>query len=362
MNPHETFTLQMSRFIRAPREKVFDAFVDESLIAAWHCPRGMKVTSARSDARPDGRWRIDMAARDGTKFSVGGRFQTLERPSRLAYTWQWEGDTVSSMPNLETFIEVEFESKNGGTELRMTHSGFPSAESRGNHEHGWGSCFNRLSDLLDERGSAAVVTLLGDTRSTYVRTARMGLAEKGVAYTLQPVPPHSPEVCAIHPFGRVPAFRDGDIALWETSAILKYVDESFGDGPLLTPGRIIDRVACEQWVSAVNSYFYDTMVRRYVLHYIFPKGDGGQPDRGVIETALKEMPAQLGALERAYARSDTLAGDKVSFADLFVAPILAYVQAMPEGAQLMSDMPNIRRAQATIRQRASFTGTEPARG
>jgi glutathione S-transferase len=358
MNPHESFTLQMSRFIRAPREKVFDAFVDESLLAAWHCPRGMTVTRARADAHVDGRWSLEMVARDGTRFAVGGRYRALARPARLSFTWQWEG-TGSPMPETETLIEVELVAKDGGTELRMTHSGFPSADSRARHQHGWSSCFNRLVDLLDERGSAATVTLLGDARSTYVRTARMGLAEKGVAYTLQPCAPHSPEVLAIHPFGRIPAFRDGDITLWETSAILKYVDESFGDGPLLTPGRISERVACEQWVSAVNSYLYDTMVRRYVLQFVFPKGEGGQPDRGVIGTALKEMPQQLGALERAYARSDFLAGSALSFADLFIAPILAYVQGMPEGGQLMSDMPNIRRAQATIRQRASFSGTQP---
>ena len=52
-------------------------------------------------------------------------------------------------------------------------------------------------------------------------------------------------------------------------------------------------------MSAVNSYLYDTMVRRYVLQYIFPKGEGGQPDRGVIGRALQEMPAQLAVLERA---------------------------------------------------------------
>ncbi len=190
----------------------------------------------------------------------------------------------------------------------------------------------------------------------------MGFAEKGVAITLQPVAPHSPEILAVHPFGRIPALRDGEIQIWETSAILKYLDESFGDGPLLTPGRITDRVTCEQWVSAVNSYLYDTMVRRCVLQYVLPRGANGQPDRGVIDGALKEMPAQLGALEKAYRRGDCLAGDALSFADLFIAPILAYVEALPEGASLLSDMPNIRRAQAAIRQRPSFTSTDPQRG
>ena len=356
----ETFTLQLSRFIRAPREKVFDAFVTKELMSAWMGPRGMHIPEVSADARVDGAWRIEMRARDGTCFRVGGRYRELQRPERIAYTWQWEGEH-NPMPGVETLIEVELIEKDGGTLLRMRHTGFPAEAARDAHSHGWASCLNKLNDLVDERGTAGTLTLFGDARSTYTRTARMGFAEKGVAITLQPCLPHSPEILALHPFGRIPALRDGDTAVWETSAILKYVDESF-DGPLtLTPARISDRVVCEQWVSAVNSYLYDTMAKRYVLQYIFPKGEGGQPDRSVIDKAVKEMAAQLSALERAYARGDFLAGGALSFADLFVAPILAYVQALPEGAQLLSDMPHIRRAQGVIRQRASFIATEPQR-
>jgi glutathione S-transferase len=359
MNAPEPRVLTMSRFIRAPREKVFDAFVTESLMSAWQCPRGMQIASVQADTRVDGAWRVEMKARDGTRFAVGGRYREIRRPERVAYTWQWEGDH-KGMANVETLIEVQLTAKDGGTELRMTHSGFPSDAMRDSHAHGWGSCFNRLNDLLDPRGTAATITLLGNLRSTYMRTARMGFAEKGVAVTLQPSPPHSPEILAIHPFGRVPALRDGELEIWETSAILKYVDEGFGDGPLLAPYRLTDRVISEQWVSAVNSYLYDTMVRRCVLQYLFPKGEGGQPDRAVIDGAAKEMPAQLAALERAYRGRDFLAGDSVSFADLFIAPILAYVEATPEGARMLSDMPHIRRAQAVMRQRPSFKSTDPS--
>ncbi|MGH6627898.1 MAG: SRPBCC domain-containing protein [Burkholderiaceae bacterium] len=360
MNAPERFTLNLSRFVRAPREKVFDAFVTEASLRAWHCPRGMSVASCGVDARVGGAWRTEMKARDGSRFTVGGQYKQLQRPERLVYTWKWEGEH-GPMSDLETLIEVDFVEKDGGTELRMTHSGFPTAAARDSHSQGWSSCFNRLNDLLDARGSAGTLTLLGDARSTYTRTARMGFAEKGVAYTLQPCAPHSPEILAVHPFGRIPALRDGSIDIWETRAILQYLDESFDSPVSLTPGRIADRTSCEQWVSAVNCYLYDTMIRRYVLQMIFPKGEGGQPDRGVIDGALKEMPAQLAALDRAYERGDFLAGETLSFADLFIAPILAYVQAMPEGVQLLADRAHIQRAQATIRQRASFIATDPQR-
>ena len=354
----ETFELQLTRFFRAPRERVYDAFVDPELMSAWQCPRGMAVIEASADARVGGNYSLRMRARDGTTFGVGGQYVELNRPARLSYTWAWEAG--SPMPEgMQTLIEIDLVERDGGTEMRMLHTGFPSAELRDNHVHGWNSCFNRLNDALDPKGTAGTLTLLGHPISTYVRTARMGFAEKGVAITLQPVNPRSPELLAAHPFGRMPALLDGETAIWETSAILRFADESFGDTLLLTPGRITDRVQCEQWVSAVNCYLYDTMVRRYVLPYLFPQGEGGQPDRAVIDQAVSEMPAQLAALEKAYGSRDWLAGSRLSFADLFVAPILHAIEQFPEGRRLLTDMPAIRRAQAVIRQRPSFVSTAP---
>jgi len=345
--------------MRAPRSKVFDAFVDETALRAWHCPRGMQVTEARCEARVGGAWQLAMQARDGTRFVVGGSYRELERPARLVYTWAWQGDN-SPMAAMQTLVEIDLVERDGGTELTLRHSGFPAGAARDAHGQGWQSTLNHLVDHVDERGTAATLVLLGDVRSSYTRTARMALAEKGLAYTMQSCAPHSPEIMAVHPFGRIPALRDGEIGLFETSAIVRYVDECFGPAPSLLPGSIIGRARCEQWVSAVNAYLYDTMVRRYILQYLFPRGADGQPDRGVIDGALKEMPAQLAALDKAYGAGDWLAGGVLSMADLFVAPILAYVERMPEGAALLGAAPNVQRAQAVLRARPSFTTTDPS--
>ena len=358
MNAPERFTLSMRRFIRAPREKVYDAFTTEAGLAAWMGPRGMSVRSARVDPRVGGEWRVEMRNRDGFTLAVGGRYLQLQRPSRLSYSWKWEGEQ-NPMPHLETLIEVTLAEKDGGTELHLTHSGFPVAAAREGHHQGWSSTFNKLSDYLDPRGSAGTVTLLGDARSAYTRTVRMALAEKALAYTLQDAAPHSAAIQAVHPFGRIPALRDGDIEVWESAAIVNYLDESFDTGISLRPGSILDRTRCTQWISAVNCYLYDTMVRRYLLQLLFPASLDGQPDRAIVDVALAEIPAQLEALETAYARSDYLAGSSLSAADLFVAPILAALQCMPEGGQLMAHCPNILRAQNLIRQRPSFSATQP---
>lgn len=358
MNAPERFTLQMSRFIRARRDKVFDAFTTQAGLSSWMGPRGMQVHSAQADARVGGAWRVEMRARDGSSHVVGGQFKQLQRPLGLTYTWQWEGEN-NPMPNLETLVEVELVEKDGGTELRMSHSGFPAAAARDGHNRGWSSTFNRLSDALDPQGSAGTITLLGDVRSSYTRTVRMALAEKGVAYTMQSCGPNTPEVLAVHPLGKIPAMRDGEIALWETAAIVNYLDECFDTGVSLRPGNITERTRALQWISAINSYLYDTMVRRYVLQIIFPRGADGKPDRAVVDKALAEMPVQFAALDKAYSGGDFLAGSSLSAADLFLAPILAYVKAMPEGGAQLAQYPDVARAHTAMCARASFLATQP---
>jgi len=352
MNAPQDFTLNLTRFIRAPREKVFDAFVDEAALSRWHCPRGMSVASAVVDARVDGAWRIEMRTRDNANHSVGGRYREIKRAERLVYTWVWE-QSVEGMAGMQTLIEIDFVARDGGTEIQMRHSGFPAEAARNGHGQGWNSVFNRLTDLLDERGSAATLILLGEAASSYVRSARIGLAEKGLAYTFQRAAPHSPEIDAIHPFCKMPAFRDGETEIWETSAILRYIDEGF-DGPSLNPGMVVDRARTETWVSAVGAYMYDAMVRRYVLQYVFPRGEGGAPDRVVIGKAATDMVRPLDALERCLQGRDFIGGAGPSYADILVTPILDYLGRFPEGGQLLSDRPNIRRALDNMRARPSF--------
>ena len=118
-------------------------------------------------------FRLAMRAKDGDTYRAGASYREIVKPERLVYTWQWVGE---GMPNVETLIAMTLAEREGGTDVKINHSGFPDAAMCESHREGWGSCLNRLSDALDPRGTAASVALLGDPRSTYMRTARMGLA------------------------------------------------------------------------------------------------------------------------------------------------------------------------------------------
>ncbi|HBO79121.1 MAG TPA: glutathione S-transferase, partial [Cupriavidus sp.] len=203
------------------------------------------------------------------------------------------------------------------------------------------------------------VTVYGDGRSTYVRTVRMALAEKGIAYKLDPLTPRDPELLKHNPFGRIPAFTDGPLEFFETRAILSYIEEAF-DGPsLISQAGPTARARCEQWISLINCHAYDAMVRRYVLQYVFPSGENSQPDRKTIDAALPDIAKQLDALEHAYGGRDFLAGNTLTMADLFFAPIVEYLGRFPESAAMLESRPNIRRAHAAMRARPSYAATQP---
>ncbi|MEP7301130.1 MAG: SRPBCC domain-containing protein [Caldimonas sp.] len=349
------FTLTMTRLIRAPRERVYDAFVTDEALRAWMCPRGMGVAELAFEPRPGGAWRMLIRSRDGSHFKLGGVYRALQRPDRIAYTWQWE---EGPMAGLATLVEVDFAERDGATVLTMRHSGFPSAAARDAHGRGWNGPLNKLSDLLDPRGSASSLTLYGLAPSSYTRTARLALAEKGIACTFHECGPHGPDILAVNPFGRLPALSDGEFSVYETSAIVRYLDEAFEGTPLL-PASIADRARCEQWTSAFGAYFYEPIVAGYIRRIFFPGGEGGQPDRTAIGAALAKIPALLAILEAGYAKSAWLAGDALSMADLFFMPVLAYLERMPDGPRLLEAAPSLRRALAAMRGRPSFSATEP---
>jgi glutathione S-transferase len=156
-------------------------------------------------------------------------------------------------------------------------------------------------------------------------------------------------------------FRDGETALFETSAIVRYLDETF-DGPPLVGANPRLRAQMEQWVSMINCHGYDAMIRRYVLQYVFPKGDGGAPDRKTIDAALPDIAHLLGTLDKAYGKRNFLVGDAVTMADLFLAPIVFYLGMFPESKALLETFPDLRRAHGAIAERESFKATMPKLG
>lgn len=214
--------------------------------------------------------------------------------------------------------------------------------------------------MAEVAATAPTVTLYGFPQSTFVRTARMALAEKGVDYALQPIRPGTPEARELHPFGRVPVLRHGDILLYETAAIARYVDEAF-PGPALQPAEPLARAQMEKWISIVCSYMDPVTTRRIVLERLLAPRLGRKPNEAAIRDALPHADRQLSVLEADLADRPFLAGEAISLADLFVYPVVFYVAYLPEARSLLGGREAIGRWRSRIEERPSCKATVPQR-
>ena len=75
--------------------------------------------------------------------AAGGRYTEIEPPTRLAFTWVWDGDDKRQL------IELDFEETNGITTVRFTHSGLWNEEAVRSHESGWGKAFDNLQRTVE---------------------------------------------------------------------------------------------------------------------------------------------------------------------------------------------------------------------
>jgi glutathione S-transferase len=202
------------------------------------------------------------------------------------------------------------------------------------------------------------VEIIGVPQSNFVWVVRMACEEKGVPYDLTPARPHSPEVDALHPFGKIPVMRHGDVELCESKAIATYIDRAF-EGPKLIPEEPRSAAETEKWVSLINTQIDPVMVRQYLLHLYFPKGANGQPDRTAIDAALPQMQDQIDVLDRAVCASGHLAGNTFTLADIDLLPILYYVQKFPEGQAMVKGAKNLAGYFAKHSERPCYKATIP---
>jgi glutathione S-transferase len=174
----------------------------------------------------------------------------------------------------------------------------------------------------------AELQIIGAPRSNFVWVTRIVLAEKGVPYENVVAFPHTPEVNAIHPLGKIPVMRHGDFTLCESRAICSYIDRTFA-GPSLVPADTLIALKVEQWVSLICTAIDPVLIRQYLAAYIFPGTPDGSPNQAAIDKAMPAVEKQLHMLEGAVA-SGHLVGDTFTLADAYLFPILFYLSQTPE--------------------------------
>ena len=199
----------------------------------------------------------------------------------------------------------------------------------------------------------------GARYSVYVRIALLALAEKGVAYDLVEVdafadggPPA--EHLARHPFGKIPAFSHGDLRLYETAAIARYVDEAFV-GPSLQPSDVARRAQMAQATGLLDSYAYRCWVWDIYVERVGVPKRGGVSDEAKIAAAVTRGSTCAAALEAILGDRPFLAGPDLSLADLHAAPMIGYLVRAPEGEGLVRGFPRLDRWRRRLAERRSVS-------
>ena len=209
---------------------------------------------------------------------------------------------------------------------------------------------------------ATKITLWGFSGSTYVRTVRMLLAEKSMSdYEQVPVDvlkgePKSEEHLTRHPFGKVPVVEIDGFRIIETPAITRYLDTVL-PGPSLVPADPKQRARMDMVTSIIDSYGYGPMIGGVAAYHLFPDFVGGKND-AVHRDALGKSRRVMTELVRIRSGSPYLSGDNPSIADLYLAPILAYVALTPHKDEFVG-MPGVSDWWERISARQSFQTTQP---
>lgn len=206
-------------------------------------------------------------------------------------------------------------------------------------------------------------TIYGPAYSTYARTARLVLEEKGAPYKLVEVDilkgeGQSPAHLARSPFGKVPAVELDGFTVYETGAIERFLDDAL-PGQKLTPADPKQKARMNQIMSIVDSYTYQPAVHGVAINRLVKPMLGAKPDEAAIAKAVPEAQKALGEIEALMGKNEFLAGPQLSLADLHLAPIMAYFAATPEGEAALKKLPKLAAWWAKIKDRPSMAKTAP---
>lgn len=180
--------------------------------------------------------------------------------------------------------------------------------------------------------------------SPFGRAVLAALIHKNVDFGLIPVAPGQLKVepyVKLHPMGRVPVLEHDGFTLYETQAILRYLDRVLPE-PSLTPTDARAAARMDQVMNITDWYLFQGCNNVIGFQRIIgPKLMGLEPDIAAIEAAMPRAITLFAELSRLLGDQPWFAGDTVTLADLMVAPHVDFLAMTPEWARLIEGLSNI---------------------
>ena len=141
-------SLEIKRFIKAPRDQVYAAWTDPAQLKGWFGPENVETCELVADVRVGGKYRWDLMNPEGEKMTCRGEYRELRPDENIVFTWRWDDD--ETWANHTSLVTVELSDRDGGTDLRLIHEQLPNEESCAGHTRGWNSALNKLERLFSK--------------------------------------------------------------------------------------------------------------------------------------------------------------------------------------------------------------------
>ncbi len=203
--------------------------------------------------------------------------------------------------------------------------------------------------------------IYGIPGSPFVRAVQIAMQEKGAPWrmaALQPGETKGEAHLKRHPWGRMPAVEHDGFGLYETQAIVRYIDQVFPGAPL-QPTQAKAAARMNQVIGINDWYLFPKAVAVIGFQRIVgPALMGLTTDEAVVAAAVPEAERCVRALDGILAGNAFLAGDSFSLADVMVGPQMDFLQATPEGEALLAGTP-LGAWLERMRARPSFEATLP---
>jgi glutathione S-transferase len=164
--------------------------------------------------------------------------------------------------------------------------------------------------------------IYGSSLSPYVRKVLAFAGEKGIEFDLQPTgfPNHSPEYLEASPFRKMPALRDGDYTLPDSTAIVHYLEAKHPD-PELIPSEPKLRGKTIWYEEFADTILVACGAKIFFNRIVAPRFMRRPGDLEAAEQAeLNDLPPILDYLEKIVPTDDGyVVGDRLTLADIAIA-------------------------------------------
>lgn len=147
-NETETGSIEVSRVIEAPAERIYKAFLDADALAKFSPPAGYTARYDHADGEVGGTYRGTFTSLDKSdEHSFGGEYVELVPHERIVQTDKFETDAPEMQS--EMTVTITLEAVEGGTEVTVRQEGIPEPIPEEDAATGWGMSLENLARLVE---------------------------------------------------------------------------------------------------------------------------------------------------------------------------------------------------------------------